>query len=176
MLFDHQRFDKLVWLGLNRVSDLPREGSIRSRSRFSPNPLLAPMIHPTFELLPALLAFCFHAVAQSPEANLGLINDQVLVNVGTQPVRETYLANRNKLATQCGTQCHFYPNFAYIRELIHESAIGELQDLHARCDRYHNKTGYPMATGSAPDFIDWDLWVGPSLMHPFSSDYFNALN
>ncbi len=91
-------------------------------------------------------------------------------------VRETYLKNRNKVATQCGTQRHFDPNFAYIRELIREGAIGELQDVHAWGDRYHNKKGYPMATGSAPDFIDWDLWVGPSQMKPFSSDYFTALN
>jgi predicted dehydrogenase len=91
-------------------------------------------------------------------------------------VRETYLENRNKVATQCGTQRHFDPNFAYIRELIREGAIGELQDVHAWGDRYHNKKSYPMATGSAPDFIDWDLWVGPSQKRPFSSDYFTALN
>ncbi|HBI33473.1 MAG TPA: gfo/Idh/MocA family oxidoreductase [Verrucomicrobiales bacterium] len=91
-------------------------------------------------------------------------------------VRETYLENQNKVATQCGTQRHFDPNFAYIRELIREGAIGELQDVHAWGDRYHNKKSYPMATGSAPDFIDWDLWVGPSQKRPFSSDYFTALN
>ncbi|MBK1875360.1 Gfo/Idh/MocA family protein [Pelagicoccus mobilis] len=89
-------------------------------------------------------------------------------------VRETYIANRSKVATQCGTQRHFDPNFAYIRELIHEGAIGDLKDVHAWGNRYHNKTSYPKATGSAPDFIDWDLWVGPSPMHPFSEDYFIA--
>lgn len=89
-------------------------------------------------------------------------------------VRETYLKNRHKLATQCGTQRHFDPNFDNIRALIKGGAIGELRDVHAWGNRYHNKTAYPTATGSAPDFIDWDQWVGPSQMRPFSSDYFIA--
>ena len=91
-------------------------------------------------------------------------------------VRDTYMKNRKKVATQCGTQRHFDTNFDYVLELIHEGAIGDLQDVHAWGNRYHKKTGYPKGTGSAPDFIDWDLWVGPSPMHPFSKDYFIALD
>ena len=91
-------------------------------------------------------------------------------------VRDTYMKKKNKLATQCGTQRHFDPNFDYIRELIHEGAIGDLQDVHAWGNRFHEKTGYPKGTGSPPDYLDWDLWVGPSPMHPFSEDYFIALN
>ena len=91
-------------------------------------------------------------------------------------VRDTYMKSRKKVATQCGTQRHFDTNFDYVRELIHEGAIGDLQDVHAWGNRYHKKTGYPKGTGSAPDFIDWDLWVGPSPMHPFSKDYFIALD
>ena len=90
-------------------------------------------------------------------------------------VRDTYMKNKNKLATQCGTQRHFDPNFDYIRELIHEGAIGDLQDVHAWGNRFHEKTGYPKATGSAPDYLDWDL-DEPSPIHPFSEDYFMALN
>ena len=48
--------------------------------------------------------------------------------------------------------------------------------MHAWGNRFHEKTGYPKGTGSTPDYLDWDLWVGPSPMHPFSEDYFIALN
>lgn len=91
-------------------------------------------------------------------------------------VRETYLANKDKVATQCGTQRHFHPNFDNIEALIQQGAIGDLQDVHAWGNRYHTKTAYPEGTGSAPDFIDWDLWIGPSQMRPFAEDYFTALN
>lgn len=91
-------------------------------------------------------------------------------------VRETYLKNRHKLATQCGTQRHFHPNFDNIKALIREGAIGELQDVHAWGDRTHDKTEYPAGSGPAPDYLDWDLWVGPSQMRPFSEEYFVAYN
>ena len=91
-------------------------------------------------------------------------------------VRETYLKNKGKLATQCGTQRHFHSNFDNIRALIREGAIGDLQDVHAWGNRTHDKTRYPAGTGAAPEYIDWDLWVGPSQMRPFSEEYFVAWN
>ncbi|MFL3657252.1 MAG: Gfo/Idh/MocA family protein [Opitutales bacterium] len=89
-------------------------------------------------------------------------------------VRSTYLKNKNKLATQCGTQRHFGSNFARTRELVKGGAIGDLKSVHAWGNRTHNITGYQPESGSAPDFIDWDLWVGPSPMHPFNPAYFTA--
>ncbi len=42
-------------------------------------------------------------------------------------VRATYLKNKDKLATQVGTQRHAFENFNRVRELIHDGAIGELR-------------------------------------------------
>ena len=89
-------------------------------------------------------------------------------------VRDTYLKNKDKLATQCGTQHHAEPNYARIRELIQDGAVGNLKDVHAWTNRTHNITGYLPESGSAPDHIDWDLWIGPSPMHPFNPRYFQA--
>ncbi len=41
-------------------------------------------------------------------------------------VRATHLKNKDKLATQCGTQRHAKENFNRVRELIRDGAIGEL--------------------------------------------------
>jgi len=41
-------------------------------------------------------------------------------------VRANYLKNKNKLATQVGTQRHQYENFNRVRELILDGAIGNL--------------------------------------------------
>ena len=88
-------------------------------------------------------------------------------------VRETYLRNKHKLATQCGTQRHAMPNFARVRELVRDGAIGELQMVHSWGNRTHDKTGYLPAEGSPPDFFDYDLWIGPSPMHPYNPGYFD---
>ncbi len=88
-------------------------------------------------------------------------------------VRETYLKNKTKLATQCGTQRHAMPNFARIEELIQDGAIGELEQAHAWGNRTHDKTGYLPAEGTPPDFFDYDLWTGPSPMHPYNPGYFD---
>ncbi len=86
-------------------------------------------------------------------------------------VRAVYLANKNKLATQHGTQRHAGENFDRVSELVRNGAIGELQDVHAWGNRVHDKTGYLPAAGAPPSTIDWDQWIGPVQWHPFNPDY-----
>jgi predicted dehydrogenase len=89
-------------------------------------------------------------------------------------VRETYLKNKNKLATQHGTQRHQKPNFDRVRELIHDGAIGELKAVHAWGDRQLRRAGYPAGKGTPPKTLNYDLWVGPSPYHPYSPEYFSG--
>ena len=121
-----------------------------------------------------------HAFVSTWAMNRGLhvYGEKPLANTveEARTVRETYLKNRDKIATQCGTQRHFHPNFDYVKALVRTGAIGVLEEVHAWGNRTHDKTDYPAGTGSAPDYLDWDLWVGPSQMRPFSEDYFAAYN
>lgn len=87
-------------------------------------------------------------------------------------VRETYLKNKSRLATQHGTQRHEFENFARVAEMVRMGAIGELQDVHAWGNRTHDKTAYLPAAGAPPATIDWDLWIGPTQMHPYNPGYF----
>ncbi len=89
-------------------------------------------------------------------------------------VRETYLKDRHKLATQVGTQRHANPNFARVRELIIDGAIGELSQAHAWGNRQIRRSGYPPAEGSPPKALHYDLWIGPSPFHPYSPAYFGG--
>ena len=45
-------------------------------------------------------------------------------------VRANYLKHKAKVATQHGTQRHAYPNFARLRELVLDGAIGEVKTIH----------------------------------------------
>lgn len=87
-------------------------------------------------------------------------------------VREAYLAKKDKLCTQCGTQRHANPNFARVRELIRDGAVGELKQVYAWGNRKIPRDGYLPDVGGAPAHLDWDLWLGPSPFHPYNPGYF----
>jgi predicted dehydrogenase len=89
-------------------------------------------------------------------------------------VRKVYLANKNKLATQHGTQRHANENFDRVSELVRNGAIGDLKEVVAWGNRTHDKTGYLPAAGPAPKDIDWEQWIGPVQMHPYNPGYFGA--
>jgi len=89
-------------------------------------------------------------------------------------VRATYLKNKDKIATQVGTQRHAYENFNRVRELIRDGAIGELKEAHAWGTRQIRRDGYPKGEGQPPKNLHYDLWLGPSPHHPYSPEYFSG--
>lgn len=89
-------------------------------------------------------------------------------------VRKVYLAKKNKLATQHGTQRHSNENFDRVSELVRNGAVGELKEVMAWGNRTHKETGYRPAAGPAPKTIDWEQWIGPVQMHPYNPGYFGG--
>lgn len=89
-------------------------------------------------------------------------------------IRATWLKNKNKLATQVGTQRHANKNFNRVRELIRDGAIGELQEVSAWGDRKVPRAGYLPSEGNPPSNIHYDLWLGPAPFHPYNSEYFKG--
>jgi predicted dehydrogenase len=89
-------------------------------------------------------------------------------------VREIYLKNRTKLATQVGTQRHAHRNFDRVKELVRDGAIGTLQSAFAWGNRKLGRPGYLPAQGEPPAHLHYDLWLGPSPAHPFNPGYFSG--
>ncbi len=89
-------------------------------------------------------------------------------------VRATFLKSRKKIATQCGTQRHANPNFNRVREAILDGAVGTLKHVHVWGDRQIRRPGYLPAKGNPPVHLAYDLWIGPSPMHPYNPDYFHG--
>ena len=102
------------------------------------------------------------------EKPLGITVEEV------RTVRANYLKNKVKIATQHGTQRHAYPNFERVRELILDGAIGELHTIHGWDARELPRPGYPAAEGTAPSFMHYEQWIGPSPYHPYSPQYFGG--
>jgi len=89
-------------------------------------------------------------------------------------LRATWLKNKDKLATQVGTQRHQSPNFDRVREMIRDGAIGKLEEVSAWGNRKIPRPGYLPSEGEPPSYINYDLWLGPSPFHPYNSEYFKG--
>jgi hypothetical protein len=89
-------------------------------------------------------------------------------------VRATYLKNKNKLATQVGTQRHSHENFNRVSELVRDGAIGKLEAACAWGNRQIPRPGYLPAEGEPPKHLHYDLWIGPSPFHPYNPGYFKG--
>ncbi len=89
-------------------------------------------------------------------------------------VRAKWLAKKDKLATQVGTQRHAHPNFNRVREMILDGAVGTLKHVHAWGNRELRRPGYLPPAGDPPAHLHYDLWIGPSPMHPYNPGYFRG--
>ncbi|MFT5474501.1 MAG: putative dehydrogenase [Candidatus Promineifilaceae bacterium] len=86
-------------------------------------------------------------------------------------VRETYLKNKDKIATQMGTQIHATENYRRVVELIRDGAIGDVRSAKVWVDRPRVTENYYPAVSPIPSHLDWDLWVGPSRFHDYNPKY-----
>ncbi len=86
-------------------------------------------------------------------------------------VRKTYLKNKDKLATQMGTQMHATDNFRRMVELVRRGAIGTPQEARIWCSRVPEGGNYLPEEKPVPEYLNWDLWIGPSPYHPYNSKY-----
>jgi predicted dehydrogenase len=89
-------------------------------------------------------------------------------------VRETYLKNKHKLATQMGTQIHASDNYRRMVELIRHDAIGTVKEARVWCSRMPEGGSYLPEVTPVPEHIHWDLWIGPSPFHPYNPGYFGG--
>jgi len=89
-------------------------------------------------------------------------------------VRAKWLAKKDKLATQVGTQRHANPNFNRVREMVRDGAVGTLKHVHAWGNRELRRPGYLPPAGDPPPHLHYDLWIGPSPMHPYNPGYFGG--
>lgn len=99
----------------------------------------------------------------------------------------TQAAAEAGVVTQMGTQIHGMPNYRRVVELIQSGAIGKVTEAHVCVSRawgLQSKedaekngdiihiTERPTIAETPPPFLDWDLWIGPAPMRPYSSVYF----
>ena len=99
----------------------------------------------------------------------------------------TEAAQKAGVATQMGTQIHAGSNYRRVVELIQSGAIGDVSEVHVWVGRAWgwqspeeakahrdivSVQDRPKEAMTPPDFLDWDLWIGPAPMRPYHNVYF----
>ena len=134
--------------------------------------------HPGLDAVVICTADHHHAFISNWSLNRGLhvyCEKPLAVSVEeARLLRANWLSKKGKLATQCGTQMHAQDNYARVKEMVRDGAIGELQTAVAWGNRKIPRAGYFPAQGPAPAGLHWDLWLGPSPERPYHPDYFSG--
>ncbi len=77
------------------------------------------------------------------------------------------LARKQKVATAMGNQGTYSGPFRRALELIRNGTIGEVKEVHVwNSGGGADKREPPKGETPAPDYLDWDLWLGPPPFDP----------
>jgi predicted dehydrogenase len=78
------------------------------------------------------------------------------------------LARKHKVATSMGNQGTAAGPFRRALELIRDGAVGEIQEVHVwNSEGGADRKDPPTDGGPVPEFLDWDLWLGPAALRPY---------
>lgn len=111
-----------------------------------------------------------HAVATAAaiSADKHVYTEKPLTRTVSESRRLRELASQHNVATSMGNQGTSSPQFRRALELIREGAVGEIHSVHI----WNNQGGpewstVPEGTEPEPDYLNWDLWLGPAASRPF---------
>jgi hypothetical protein len=83
------------------------------------------------------------------------------------------LARHHQVATSMGNQGTAAGPFRRALELLRDGAIGEVKEVHLwNSEGGADRRESPLGGGPAPDFLDWDLWLGPAASRPYHRAWF----
>lgn len=87
------------------------------------------------------------------------------------------LARKYKVATSMGNQGTASGPFRRALELIRQGAIGEVLEVHVwNTAGGADRREPPPGSEPVPDWLQWDLWLGPAPFRPYHPDWMNRHN
>jgi hypothetical protein len=84
------------------------------------------------------------------------------------------LARKHKVPTAMGNQGTYSGPFRRALELIRNGTLGEIKEVHVwnnggGADKKERPQGEP----PVPEYLQWDLWLGPAAFRPYHPDWLN---
>jgi predicted dehydrogenase len=72
---------------------------------------------------------------------------------------------------QAGTQARSSPRFKYLVDVIQQGKLGKIKQVLIGCDGPPVHCNLPAQP--EPDYLDWNMWVGPSPWRPYNQSLYN---
>ena len=130
-----------------------------------------------------------HAYATMPALQMGkhVYCEKPLTHNVYESRAITEAAAKAGVVTQMGTQIHAGSNYRRVVELIQSGAIGNVSEVHtwlgrawglqSEAEAKANKdllyvTEKPTKGMTPPEYLNWDLWLGPAKSRPYHEVYF----
>ena len=97
----------------------------------------------------------------------------------THNIREAHvlarIAAKCKVATQMGNQGTSSEAFRRAVELVQGGVLGEVRHVHAwNTGGGPGERPYPSKVHDLPDYLKWDLWLGPAASRPYNSRWLSG--
>jgi hypothetical protein len=85
------------------------------------------------------------------------------------------LARKQKVITQMGNQGSAEDGLRRAVEVVHSGLIGKIQEIHVWSNRpiWPQGIDRPAGEDPVPDYLDWDLWLGPAPFRPYKNGVYH---
>ena len=113
----------------------------------------------------------FHPAYAAMQLGLHVYLEKPLAHNVWETRTLTELAEKNKLATQLGSQRHAMTNMHRVVELVQSGAIGKVNEVHCWVGGSRGMPDIPKDKPAVPKSLDYDLWIGPAEYRPYHSSF-----
>jgi predicted dehydrogenase len=86
------------------------------------------------------------------------------------------VAESKKLATQMGIQVHSAAPYRQAVRIIQDGVIGKVSQVHAWSNKNWGYDGADFQPTTAPDAVNWDLWLGTAQHRQFAANVYHPGN
>ncbi len=117
-----------------------------------------------------------HAVISATAIKMGkgVLCEKPLTHEVFEARRLRELAAKHKVATQMGNQGTASRGFREAVEIIQAGTLGEVKEVHAwNTGGGAGERPIPTDEHPIPDYLNWDLWLGPAKYRPYNSRWLN---
>jgi predicted dehydrogenase len=108
------------------------------------------------------------------QRGLDVYCEKPLTHTVAQARRLAATATANGCVTQMGTQIHALENYRRVVEAVRAGAVGAIAEVHVFVNGADWSAAGRPPDAAVPEWLDWDLWLGPCARRPFSAAYHPA--
>jgi hypothetical protein len=115
-----------------------------------------------------------HAVASAAAIRAGkhVFCEKPLTRLVGESRALRQLAREHKVATSMGNQGTASGQFRRSLEIIRDGTLGEIKEVHVwNTGGGTDRQGPPEGEQPVPDYLNWDLWLGPAKFRPYHPNW-----